>query len=138
MAKPIGLQMLGAAELERLLRRTPKRIQGRVVRNATRAGAVIFRRKAKAKAPKRSGQLRRGIIMRSRRGRDRDEFRVVVGLRSGKRSAGGAFYGLFEEYGTKHHRARPFMRPAFDEGKDQAATAVIDRLWERIEVELRK
>ena len=130
-------QLIGAKELEKVLKNTPRRVQGSVVRKATRAGAVIFRRLAKAKVPKRSGQLRRGIIMRTARGR-RNEIRVIVGLRGGKRSQGGAFYGIFLEFGTRFIRARPFIRPAFDEGKDEASRTVIDRLWAEIARELNK
>jgi HK97 gp10 family phage protein len=34
-----------------------------------------------------------------------------------------AYYGFFQEYGTVHHAAHPFMRPAFD--SQQAATLAI-------------
>lgn len=31
-------------------------------------------------------------------------------------------YGIFHEFGTRHHRARPFMRPALDRSIDFAKT----------------
>jgi HK97 gp10 family phage protein len=40
------------------------------------------------------------------------------------------FYGLFQEIGTAHHHAQPFLQPAFD-AKIQEATAVIGYFLKR-------
>ena len=38
------------------------------------------------------------------------------------------FWGLFQELGTIYHPAQPFMRPAFDAGKDTAERAFRSKL----------
>ncbi len=53
----------------------------------------------------------------------RDGFAGEVGL-IGKRSFRRGFHGYFAEYGSKHHPARPWLRPAFDAGVDKARGAI--------------
>lgn len=40
-----------------------------------------------------------------------------------------AFYGFFQEYGTVHHGAHAFMRPAFDGQTPATIKALIAFLW---------
>lgn len=42
------------------------------------------------------------------------------------------FYGIFQEYGTVHHGAQPFMRPAFDTGSELAVQILAGELWAAI------
>jgi HK97 gp10 family phage protein len=43
------------------------------------------------------------------------------------------FYGTFWEFGWKFHRTpHPFVRPAYETGKDRALTAIGRGLWDRI------
>jgi HK97 gp10 family phage protein len=52
-----------------------------------------------------------------------DEAWVAIGPQS------AFFYGLFQEYGTRFHRAQPFLRPALD-GEAQVALGILGReLW---------
>jgi len=44
-----------------------------------------------------------------------------------------AFYGLFGEFGTRHHPPHPFMRPAWDELSPMMPQMVGDTLAEEIE-----
>lgn len=46
---------------------------------------------------------------------------------------GDPFYGLFQEFGTAHHAAQPFMRPAFEQSKEQALIEMTDSLRRRID-----
>lgn len=50
---------------------------------------------------------------------------VGIGKQDMRKKSGGAFYALWVEYGTKFMAAMPFMRPAFDSKKDQAARRTI-------------
>lgn len=43
--------------------------------------------------------------------------------------AKGFFYGFFQEYGTKHHGAQPFMRPAFDTKTPDVLAKLSAALW---------
>lgn len=42
------------------------------------------------------------------------------------------FYGYFQEFGTVHHPAHPFMRPAFDAQGRRSLAVVLASLWESI------
>jgi len=42
------------------------------------------------------------------------------------------FYGYFQEFGTVHHAAQPYMRPAFDTQKHRSLAVVIAAMWEAI------
>lgn len=47
------------------------------------------------------------------------------------------FYGLFQEIGTSHHRAQPFLLPAYYAKVDEAVTIIGKELSESIEKEMR-
>lgn len=48
-----------------------------------------------------------------------------------------AFFGQFEEFGTSHQAAEPFLRPAFDEKQEEAIRLVGEDLAEGIEKEMK-
>ncbi len=52
-----------------------------------------------------------------------DEVAVAIGPTK------GFFYGYFQERGTIHHAAQPFVRPAFDSERDHALNAIARELW---------
>lgn len=78
-------------------------ISGRVVQNMDRAGAFAAKQ-ARGKAPVRRGILRRHITHEVEVRGNVVEGRVGV-LRK-------AFWGWFQELGTAHMAAHPFLRPA--------------------------
>ncbi len=41
--------------------------------------------------------------------------------------------GTWQEFGTKNHPPQPFMRPAWDAGKDKLLDGIKDDLWQAIE-----
>lgn len=43
-----------------------------------------------------------------------------------------AFYARFLELGTKHAPARPFMRPAFDETKEQLGAQIVNEIGPKL------
>src|SRR5690606_13750740 len=81
------------------------------MREALLAGAEPIREDAVRRAPRRTGFLAGHIITEPVKGRT-DQ--VVIGPTK------DAFYGLFQELGTSHHRAQPFLRPALEAKKDEA------------------
>jgi HK97 gp10 family phage protein len=44
-----------------------------------------------------------------------------------------AYYGMFQEFGTRNHPPKPFMRPAFDQHKVSAVTDIKEVLKEEID-----
>lgn len=136
----------GLQPLQQALTGLDAKVQRRILRKAGRSGAVQFRDEAKRRVPVDTGLLRRNIIIK--RYRERQKGRVVfgVGLVSAKakysdtkanRRAGRvgksyyqhkAYYGHMVEFGTRKMLARPFLRPAFEVAKMRALDAVKNTL----------
>jgi HK97 gp10 family phage protein len=135
-------QVQGLAELDRLLKELPARLEGTVVRGGLRAGAVVLQNAAKQNVPVKSGALRRSIKVSTgiKKGR------VYSRVRAGDKVA---FYAHMVEFGTAGHkiaakkggmlnfggrlvksvdhpgaRQRPFMRPAIDGKQGDAVEAM--------------
>lgn len=64
-----------------------------------------IRATARTLVSKRSGRLRRRITVRI----NRKDLSAQVGV-----WADDAFYAYFQEHGTSHHAAQPFLLPAFE------------------------
>lgn len=48
-----------------------------------------------------------------------------------------AFHAHLQEFGTQHHKAQPFMRPAWDKHKSALLSRLRKLLWENIERQMR-
>jgi len=105
----------GLADLERRLEAVANNVgRDKAVRSALMAAATPIAKAAIAKAPERTGQLRKSIKKRSRVNKSTGRVAVFVGVnRKG-------FFGMHIEFGTKTAPARPFLRPAFDENAQEA------------------
>lgn len=150
------LHVSGLAELDKLLKELPAKIEGNIMRGAMRAGAKVFADRAKELVPVKSGQLRDSIKVstRSRRGR------VSATVRAGGKKA---FYAHMVEFGTARHfikprkrkslffaglarevvdhpgaSPKPFMRPALDGGQVEAVNAAADYIRKRLAKEAAK
>jgi HK97 gp10 family phage protein len=98
-----------------------------IQRDALLAGGESIRASASAYAPHAPGapDLRENIVMSNARPDDGS-----VGIAVGP--AKDFFYGLFQEEGTVHHGAQPFMRPALD-GEAQTTIGIIgEHLWDAL------
>lgn len=98
------------------LPRLPAELESDVAADVKRAASEI-EALGKAKAPVRTGTLRRSIHTVL----SENDHKAVIGP--------SVDYGLFVEMGTRHMGARPYMRPA--------AEAVLPRYVDRIKVTLR-
>ena len=160
------VKMEGLNELRMALQRLPREIQAKVLPRAVSKGAQVIAKDAKARAPELSapdprrtpGLLKRMIRATSgvRRGTEATAFvsvrrlskaaisRFKKSLRAAGARVKGAnnpndpFYWRFLEFGTSKMAARPFLRPAFDSKKREAADRIIDVLREGIEAEAPK
>ena len=56
----------------------------------------------------------------------------IVTLRSKRKDGYAARIGSLNEFGTVKMAAQPFMRPAWDEGKDAALQAMVKRIEARL------
>lgn len=84
--------------------------------DAVAEGAVILRDEVKARAPRDRGDLADSIG---------DEAVEQTPNSATHAVFVGAFYARFQEYGTRHHAARPFMRPAADTKRQEVAQTVL-------------
>lgn len=158
MIKRERFEVKGAAELVKALKALPDRVARNGLRASVYAGAKVVRDEAKSRAPVAQeiknprhpppGTLRRSVIMKHIRelsGLTRQTFFITV--RQGKkyRNQGkrrnlsqDAFYWRFVEFGTRKMAARPFLRPALEAKRYEAADAIKSRLAKRIELEAKK
>jgi HK97 gp10 family phage protein len=153
------IRVEGLAELGRRLRELPKAIAGKgggPLRYAIFQAAKVIKAQAIANAPEDTGRLKANIVTARMRktpeGREgyyievrrkrRHYARTSANRRKGRvgktYETRDAYYGMFIEFGTERNPARPFMRPAFDAKKEQAAYAFRDALKKGIEMAVRK
>lgn len=116
----------------------------KVLRDATRAGAEVFKDEVIARAPERTGRLKNNVVVVSQRTRDGGMASGVhirgVNPRTGNsdnsmktNNPRNAFYWLFVELGTSNMPAHPFIRPAFDVAQDMAVQVSIARMNQAID-----
>ena len=137
-----SIEITGGKELHDRLLTLTDRVAFNVMAGAMYAGAKVIRAAArklvpildlsKWGGPDEPGNLLANIFAGRTRSRDRNTVGAIVGI------GGDAFYGRFVEFGTKHARAYPFMRPAADESKEDAVAAVVEYAGLRIETEAAK
>jgi len=119
------LRFTGGAELQRNLDALSTRLSRQVQRQALTEAADPIRTTMAQLAPRAPGppDIAANIVI----GPARLPQQVAVGVGPAK----GFRYGFFQEYGTVHHRAQPFMRPAFDRHVASGATLklILGSLW---------
>lgn len=92
-------------------REAGKIIKAALVASAPRGIESTVRTRTTKKGIKRVadyGRLHENIVVRKLKPTKAHQIRFGVGV-------GKAFWGMFQEFGTRHHPARPWMRPAFDQ-----------------------
>jgi len=115
----------GLAQLQQTLKDLPAKLGERVVRGSLRAGAKPIFKQAQANAPvlqkadprRKAGVVKEAIKVRKSK---QQKYGVYVGVKSKKRGIDDPFYWTFQEFGTAHHAAAPFLRPAFESQKYEA------------------
>lgn len=100
-----------------------------------RKGGEIIRDAAKANIRSQglhdTGALHDNFSMNTTE-KDRSQVEVTIG--PGKKQ----FYAYFHEYGTSKMKARPFLRPAYDENIDEVQEKIAEELRKTIERRSRK
>lgn len=152
----VELKIDGLADLDRMLKELPAKVEANIMRGAIRTGAKVIEDRAKELAPVKSGKLRDSIKVstRSKRGV------VSATIRAG---GGKAFYAKWVEFGTAQHfikpknrkslffagmakkivdhpgaTQKPFMRPALDGGSTGAIDAMAEYIRKRLAKEAAK
>ena len=145
----VDIEIKGTRELRHDLSELPKRVRRKLVRRATRRGAVVLQKAIRAHAPTRRGGGAKNISTTAAKGQRRPGFgrkqirvfeRRAKGLdgvyRYGIAPSRRAFYLAFYDMGTRHQPARPFFQAAVDQVEDAAFNTVIDALEQGIDAEL--
>lgn len=88
-------------------------------KHALLAGAFVIEAGAKKRAPVETGFLR-GSITSSE-------------TEKGAKVTVGANYGYYQEFGSAHNKAQPYIRPTLDEDQDDIVKAVAIELQREID-----
>lgn len=124
----------GLEELDKSLSELEPKFQKKIVRQAQRQGAKILLKKAKDKAPKETGALKKAIKIKSA-----PRSRKFVGIDIGVGSqffVGKQFYGSFLEFGWKPGgtgefigEQHSFIKPTFEEEGNNVKTKVMNEMF---------
>ena len=114
------IHLHGAEQLLASLRSFEPKLAKKVLRNAMREAARPILEEAKRLVPVDTGELRDSLVIRAAKRVRKGSVGVVVQTERGF-FKGDTYYGAFVEFGTKNMAARPYLRPAFDSRKEEAA-----------------
>lgn len=136
-----GLTQLGAA-----MRKLSEKVNKRIAASATGAAAKVIKnaavRKIETNPSVDTGSLRDAVIVK-KLGKGESQGMTSAHIttvryrgskkRKSKRKQATAPYAHIVEFGSVKMQAEPFLRPAFDERKDEALRVMVDRLRAGIE-----
>jgi HK97 gp10 family phage protein len=119
----IKMKLDGAEKISEILRELPRRVSRKVLLDALKLAAEPIRADASAMAPVEPGapDLAANIGIMA----ERSSGEPTIGVGPSK----SFFYGGFQELGTRHHAAQPFLRPAFERNVEQAVKTVGFGIW---------
>ncbi|QBH97160.1 hypothetical protein EKN56_12610 [Limnobaculum zhutongyuii] len=122
----------------------------KVLRDATRSGAEVFKNEVQRRAPEKTGKLKRNIVVVTQKGKQRGEISSGIHIR-GTNSKGNnsnskvkansprnAYYWRFVELGTVKMAPIPFIRTSFDAKTQEATDAAMRRMNQAIDEVLSK
>jgi len=145
-----SLDFSGLNNISKDLEALSRAENNKVLRDATRAGAEVLKEEVIARAPERSGKLKKNVVVLTQRSRRRGEISSGVHIRGVNPSTGNsdntmkannprnAFYWRFVEMGTVNMPPHPFIRPAFDVRQEQATEVAFRRMNQAIDEALSK
>ena len=132
----------GGAELTRALEALDQKVKKKILRSAIVAGAAVVKKRAKqiakSKGIEDTGALIRNIAGKVERQRSDTYAQINIGVRHGKPKKGAKnqddpWYWWQHEFGNSKMAARPFIRPAFEESKEEAIEVMTAKLRKGIE-----
>lgn len=132
------VQMTGLRELGAALKELDSRVQKRIARSATAAGARVIANEAKARVPVDKGTVKKNIRTANLKPSQPGIQETAVGVRVKGKTDESAWYWFLLEFGTAKMSAYPFMRPAFEAKKEEAANKIKDQLKKRLDAEAAK
>ena len=124
----VQMRIEGGPQLAAALNSLSTRLSRRIQREALQAGGALIAERSKELAPRgdpSTPNLADEIVISNARPRDGS-----VGIAIGPTKS--VFYGSFQEFGTAHHAAQPFMRPAFDGEAGRALKTISSAMWDSL------
>lgn len=129
MAKGVTVKVEGLREVDAALGQLGKATGRNVMRRVAVARLQPIAEDMRDKAPVDQSDLRDSIIVTTKnpkRNRKRSQVEAHAG-------PGRHPQAHLQEFGTQHHGPHPFVRPAWDAGKDELLEGIADDLWTEIE-----
>lgn len=145
-----SLDFSGLNDIAKDLEALSRAENNKVLRDATRAGAEVLKEEVIARAPVRTGKLKKNVVVITQRSRRRGEISSGIHIRGRNMRTGNsdntmkannpknAFYWRFVEMGTVNMPPNPFIRPAFDVRQEQATAVAMRRMNQAIDEALSK
>lgn len=145
-----SLDFSGLNDIAKDLEALSRAENNKVLRDATRAGAEVLKEEVIARAPVRTGKLKKNVVVITQRSRRRGEISSGIHIRGRNMRTGNsdntmkannpknAFYWRFVEMGTVNMPPHPFIRPAFDVRQEQATAVAMRRMNQAIDEALSK
>ena len=139
-----NLDFSGLNDIAKDLEALSRAENNKVLRDATRAGAEVLKADVIARAPVRTGKLKKNVVVVTQKSRRRGEISSGIHVRGRNMRTGNsdntmkasdprnAFYWRFVEMGTVNMPPHPFVRPAFDVRQEQATEVAIRRMNQAI------
>lgn len=148
------IRIEGFRELRNRIARLERGLQRKVYGQAVRAGGKILVDAAKDKVPVKTGAVQRSLVHRASSKPSKGLFGVKITIKGGlkaservahrKGNSGRPYfpdaverYYRFQELGTKHHPAKPFLKPAIEGKASEVLKAVKETLEAGLERETR-
>jgi HK97 gp10 family phage protein len=129
MANGVTVKVEGLREVDAALGQLGKATGRNVMRRVAVARLQPIAEDMRDKAPVDQSDLRDSIIVTTKnpkRNRKRSQVEAHAG-------PGRHPQAHLQEFGTQHHGPQPFVRPAWDAGKDELLEGIADDLWTEIE-----
>lgn len=125
----IRTEFSGGQQIAANLAKLSTRLSKKVTRDALNAGAEPMRAEAARLAPRRppAPDLADHVTISAAQPANRESSAVKVG------PAREFYYGFFQELGTMHHAAHPFMRPAFDSNWRKSLEIIRNFFWSALQ-----
>lgn len=131
-------QMSGQRELGLAMKDLDSKVQKRIARSVTSAGSRIIAKEAKVLVPVDEGTVKKNIRTKNLKPTQPGQQETIVYVRAKGKTKDSAWYWTQLEFGNVKMAPRPFMRPAFESKKQEAAQKMKDQLAKRIDIEVAK
>lgn len=124
----MSMRFEGGEELAQVLSGLPRRVSTRLLREALREGGQPIQVRASSMAPRKPGapDLADNIAVADARPPAGAQVAVAIG------PTRDFYYGFMQEFGTAHHGAQPFLRPAFGSQVPKVLGIIGAALWREL------